>query len=292
MESTALRVFYAPEQNVSQNDSFSPSASKPAHLVAQWQQRFGTQIKLIRPQPVSLEELCLAHDRDYVESVLSCREVNGFYNRSPEVASSLPWTSGSLVSAARHVLQHGGAACSPTSGFHHATYRLGMGFCTFNGLMVAAIIASRQVERVGILDCDYHYGNGTTDILEELQIPNVAHYTTGSVGGPTNPERFLQELPQLICEFQVGLLLYQAGADAHIDDPLGGWMTSEQMRRRDRIVFETCRRHGIPVVWNLAGGYQEDLQKVLDLHHATMEECLAVFSGLERIISPEGLKGF
>ena len=55
-------------------------------------------------------------------------------------------------------------------------------------------------------------------------------------------------------------------------------MSAEQMRQRDRIVFQYCKKYALPVVWNLAGGYQDDFQRVLDLHHATMEECLAAFS--------------
>ena len=52
------------------------------------------------------------------------------------------------------------------------------------------------------------------------------------------------------------VLLYQAGADPHIDDPLGGALTSSQLARRDTIVFDGCRVLGLPIAWNLAGGYQ------------------------------------
>jgi acetoin utilization deacetylase AcuC-like enzyme len=50
------------------------------------------------------------------------------------------------------------------------------------------------------------------------------------------------------------LLLYQAGADPHIDDPLGGFLTTDELAERDRIVFSVAKEIGIPVVWNLAGG--------------------------------------
>lgn len=271
-----MKVFYSPRQSVASNHSFSPSAGKPALLVAQWRRRW-PELEIVEPTPVTLEELCLAHQRDYVEEVLACRRPNGFGNQSEEVARSLPWTTGSLVSAARHVLAQGGAACSPTSGFHHAGYGWGSGFCTFNGLMVAALLAQSQAGVVGILDCDFHYGNGTDDILAELGVEFVRHFTTGGMRSLSDPDYFLDELPGLLASMEAGLLLYQAGADAHLDDPLGGWMTTEQLRRRDRLVFEFCAQAGVPVVWNLAGGYQSDLQKVLDLHHATMEECLRVF---------------
>ncbi len=74
-----------------------------------------------------------------------------------------------------------------------------------------------------------------------------------------------------------GLILYQAGADPHIDDPLGGWLTNAQLARRDSRVCAHAKRRGIPIAWNLAGGYQTPLQKVLDIHDNTMRECSQIF---------------
>jgi acetoin utilization deacetylase AcuC-like enzyme len=73
------------------------------------------------------------------------------------------------------------------------------------------------------------------------------------------------------------VLLYQAGADPYIDEPLGGWMTTEQMAERDKIVFETAKKMEIPIACNLAGGYQKDIRKVLDIHYNTMKACWAVY---------------
>ena len=46
------------------------------------------------------------------------------------------------------------------------------------------------------------------------------------------------------------------------------------MRQRDRIVFEAAKSAGVPLAWNLAGGYQVPVWKVGALHVATMEECV------------------
>lgn len=77
---------------------------------------------------------------------------------------------------------------------------------------------------------------------------------------------------------EYNLVLYQAGADIHIDDPLGGLLTTEQMIFRDELVFRGCARFGIPIVWNLAGGYQRDadggISQVLALHRNTMYQCI------------------
>jgi acetoin utilization deacetylase AcuC-like enzyme len=61
------------------------------------------------------------------------------------------------------------------------------------------------------------------------------------------------------------------------NDPLGGFLTTEQLARRDHIVFSTAKAMGIPLVWNLAGGYQEPIGKVLAIHNNTMRACIAVY---------------
>lgn len=73
-------------------------------------------------------------------------------------------------------------------------------------------------------------------------------------------------------------LVCRQQADPHVDDPLGGWLTTAELRDRDRLVFETAQRGGIPIAWNLAGGYQEPLRKVLDIHDNTMLACASVFA--------------
>jgi acetoin utilization deacetylase AcuC-like enzyme len=272
-------VFYTPAM-VAQVDSFSPSARKPREVVASWQQ-LAPALEVRAPIPVRIDEFCLAHERNYVEGVLSLRHPNGFGTRDAAVAASLPYTSGAMLSAARHALVDGVAAAA-CSGFHHAGYYDAHGFCTFNGLMVTACVLKTEglVRRVGILDADHHYGDGTDSIIDVLNVDWVSHYTVGeSWHRPSQAEAFLATLPGLMKRFaDCDLLLYQAGADPHIDDPLGGWLTDVQLAERDRIVFTACREKQLPVAWNLAGGYQSPLRKVLDIHDATLRECIAAYS--------------
>jgi acetoin utilization deacetylase AcuC-like enzyme len=223
-----------------------------------------------------------------VQAVLAGQEVNGFGNKDLQVADSLKYTTGAMYEAAYLALTNKQVACAPVSGFHHAHYTFGGGFCTFNGLM-ATLYKLRDrglIQRAAILDLDMHYGDGTEDIIEILGSGSwVKQYSKSFY--PRQAETFLTALPSIIeqwadSENRPDIILYQAGADSHVDDPLGGYLTTEQMRRRDRIVFETCKRVGIPVAWNLAGGYQRDadgsIEPVLELHRATMEECAAVFT--------------
>jgi acetoin utilization deacetylase AcuC-like enzyme len=105
-----------------------------------WNDHSALPISLVTPLPASLAEIKRAHAPSYVDGILSCVLPNGFRGRQKDVADSLPWTCGSLLSAARGALNSRGVACSPTSGFHHAGYDSGYGYCTFfNGLMVTAL---------------------------------------------------------------------------------------------------------------------------------------------------------
>ncbi|MBS0557739.1 MAG: histone deacetylase [Proteobacteria bacterium] len=272
-----IEIFYC-DQMVANAQSFSPSAGKPREVVASWRKRFPV-LDYCEPAPATVEELCLAHDRGYVRGVMGGIIANGFGNRLPEVAAALPYTSGAMIAAARAAIQSG-VAVAPVSGFHHACYESGGGYCTFNGLIIAAQVVHREgAKRVGILDFDMHYGNGTTDIIKQLDLNWIEHYSAAADWEePEQAERFIAAIPNLMQRFaDCELLLYQAGADPHINDPLGGWLTTEQLRLRDRTVFERCRQMSLPIAWNLAGGYQNPLRRVLDIHDNTMLECIAAF---------------
>ena len=275
-----MKVFYS-DLMVADSESFSPSAHKPREVVASWQ-ALGVALEIVAPPPVTADELALAHDRVLVDDVLACRRDNGFGNRSPAVAASLPYTSGAMLAAAREALHNGRVAVAPCSGFHHATRDRPQDYCTFNGLMVAACVLRKEsaARKVGILDFDQHWGNGTADIIEQLGADWVTHYSAGADWhSPAQAQAFLAAIPTMVAKMAgCDLILYQAGADPHIDDPLGGWLSTEELRERDRQVFRRAAELEVPIAWNLAGGYQSPLRKVLDIHDNTMRECAAVFA--------------
>jgi len=281
-----IPVFYTPRM-VADSGGFSPSAAKPAAVVASWR-RLEIPLTIHEPQPVTMEHLALAHAPKYVDDVMQLNRSNGFGNRSKTIARTLPYTSGAMLSAAREAIGNGRIAAATCSGFHHATYDTGGGFCTFNGLMVAACALLKEgvVRRVGILDFDQHWGNGTADIIKRLQLDNqVRHFHPSMVSKlEYRPGLFLRQIPEIAEQFaDCDLVLYQAGADPHIDDPLGGWLTTEDLKERDLQVFRYFARMGIPVAWNLAGGYQRDatgsIRPVLDIHDNTLMACAEVYLG-------------
>jgi acetoin utilization deacetylase AcuC-like enzyme len=285
--SDRLNVVFSARMVAPGHDLISPSAAKPAQVVADWQAR-GLPLRVVEPEPVTVDQLALAHSRDFVESILSLKEANGFGTMSQEVADSLPYTTGALLTAARWALRERGAVCAPCSGFHHAGWDHCSGFCTFNGLVVTAqcLLTEGLARRVAILDCDQHYGDGTDHILERLDHPpEIRHFTAGGwFRSPTQVAEFWERLDsELTAMAECDVLLYQAGADPHIKDPLGGWLTTAQLQKRDALVFEAAARRQLPIVWNLAGGYQRDanggIAPVLEIHRNTALEHLRVFGG-------------
>ncbi len=279
-----IPVFYSPKM-VAHFDSFSPSAGKPASVVEAWL-ALGLPIELKEPVPVTTTQLKLAHSANYVNKILSCEIKNGFGNKLPDVAKTLQFTTGAMLCAAREAIKNGKVAVAPCSGFHHAGVESAFGYCTFNGLMVTAIVlkAESLVNKVGILDFDMHYGDGTHSLIEHHKAATwIKHYSAGQeYTTAKQAHKFLARIPELVVEMRdCDVILYQAGADPHIDDPLGGFLTTEQLEKRDRFVFTVADYLDVPIAWNLAGGYQTDsdggIQAVLEIHNNTMRECRKIY---------------
>jgi acetoin utilization deacetylase AcuC-like enzyme len=148
--------------------------------------------------------------------------------------------------------------------------------------MVTALKLKSQglMRRIGILDCDQHFGDGTDHIIERLRAGDWVRHVSAGRHYKREARTFLQGLPAFMQGFaDCDVLLYQAGADPHVDDPLGGYLDDDQLARRDAIVFAHAHRLGIPIAWNLAGGYQQPLRNVLDIHDRTMAACVREYVG-------------
>jgi acetoin utilization deacetylase AcuC-like enzyme len=278
-----IPVFFS-DALVAPLQGFSPSPAKPAWVV-QALLDCNLPVDVRAPAPASLEDLFRAHDRDYIEGVLAGRLRNGHGTTDPDFAATLRFSSGAMLGAARAASSEVPAAAL-VSGFHHAGWNHGGGYCTFNGLMVAAlaVLADGSVPRVAIVDADHHYGDGTQDILDRLQPGLRGRIFHESFGGRfhsgSQAKAYLERMAVLRLDLETfgpGLILYQAGADPHVQDPLGGILSTQQMRTRDRLMLETARDLGIPLAWNLAGGYQKNRAAITALHLQTFEEAECVY---------------
>ena len=275
--------------------------------------RDATDIALADPGPVSDADLCRVHTAEYIDAIKTGepRELaeRQKFPWSPELFPSVCLTSGGCLAAARQALRDGVSA-AVVSGFHHACADHGEGFCTFNGLIVAieAMRAAGEIETAAVLDMDLHYGNGTAqlaatrphvfavsiygnDYCDNVYYRDVTerHHADGgnhqSFALPAGCDRatmlstMARALP-LIAERKPDVLLYQAGADPYFEDPYSPLALDHgDLRARDRAVFEFARAAEIPIAWVLAGGYTEDVSKVVRVHLNTFEAWREVHGG-------------
>lgn len=288
-----IKIFYNENQNVADDIPLeSPSASKPKKLIDLLKRLHPTKLEIISDfKPLAAEMISRAHDPSHTMNVLNATKNNGFGIASKQVSLSFPWTNASFYEAAKAAWNEKTITFSPTSGFHHAGYRTCEGFCTFNGLMIAAILLLEEldIKKIGILDYDAHYGNGTDEIITEKNLQeNIIHETFGSYASALqheniikcfgtefkNNDEWLATMRQRMLNAfsECDLIFYQAGADPHINDPYGGFLSTFELKKRDKIVFNTAIEMKKPLVWNLAGGYQKPLQKVLNIHENTFFE--------------------
>lgn len=279
------------------------------------------RVELLKPEPVSQTQLLAVHTAEYVEAIRTGqpRELaeSQKFPWTPTLFESVTLTCGGMLAACRTALDAGNAfraAAALVSGFHHSHTDHGQGFCTFNGLAVAAdaLLPEGVVQRIAVLDLDLHYGNGTASLcktrphLANLSIygndyrantpyrdVSIKHHVDGpnhrgvALPNGSDGSQLLAtldaELPWLLTCFDGSppdLLVYQAGADPLRDDPYSPLdLGHGDLRARDAFVFDFARKHGLPVAWNLAGGYTKDVSQVVEAHVNTLH---AFFDGHEK----------
>lgn len=259
-------------------------------------------VELTAPEPVTVEEAARTHAPAYV------RAVETGHPRQLAESQGFPWdaglwpavaaSNGGMIAAASAALLDG-VAGSLSTGLHHARYGGGHGFCTLNGLILAARAAhAAGVGNVLILDLDAHCGGGTASMIAAFDEP------IWQLDVSTN--RFDDYPPSARCSLQVveaadeylpaiaaglervtedwprfDLCLYNAGMDPFEGCDRGGLPGIDRgmLARRERMVFGWCRDRGMPVAFALAGGYlgpRLDRSCLIDLHRSTIDAAAEV----------------
>lgn len=220
--------------------------------------------------PDTEELLDRVHDAEYRLAVkegtpIDLAESQGFA-WDPGLPIMATAHSSGLVAAVDNVINGAAVAGSLSSGLHHAKYEHGEGFCTFNGLAVAATRAiDRGAQRVLVLDFDAHAGGGTRSILDENMVTqidvstslfDVWYPTPGSKDRLLTPEGdhdYLDAIRHALSEAGKNswdFVLYNAGMD-----PVNTGVSFENLLERERLVFNWFTRSNVPLVYALAGGY-------------------------------------
>jgi acetoin utilization deacetylase AcuC-like enzyme len=256
--------------------------------------------ELIWKKPTKFDQSFLinTHSSEYIDLVSKSFPENGlaFLDGdtvvSPGSKEATKDAVGSIITAIDGVQQKEfkNAFCAVRPPGHHAEKDKAMGFCIYNNVAVGAnyLIEKYKYNKVAIIDFDVHHGNGTQDIFynnEKVLYISTHQYPyypgsgsekeTGKFNNilnipleaGTTAEQFLnayENVLKKLKEFKPEFLLFSAGFDAHIDDPLAQLRLSSEdfyhlTKRTLEVSKSICNGNVVSI---LEGGY--DLKALQD----------------------------
>lgn len=302
----AIRFVYSPRYNLDLGDHVFPGVKFGLihdKLIADGV--IGAD-EVVAPEPARDEDVALVHEREWMERLrqglltreeLKRLELPFAGAAAARMADALWMAVGGSILAVHLALEHG-FGFNLGGGFHHAFAGHGEGFCALNDVAVAIRSAQRGglIERAAVVDVDVHHGNGTAAIFDndpsvytfsihqrnnypaEKPPSDLDVHLEDGVEGAEYLSRLDEALDKVFADGRPELLFYVAGADPYREDLLGGLsLTKEDLRKRDRLVFERAERAGAAVAAALAGGYAEKVEDTVEIQATTGRVAKEVF---------------
>ncbi len=246
-----------------------------------------------RPSPISQAELARVLTPNYLRSIRKSSVLADILEvpilaRIPawfvnwRVLLPMRYCTGGTLLACRLALDKG-IAINLGGGYHHAAASWGDGFCVYADIPLAAAIlhSEGRLNKVLVVDLDAHQGNGTAAVIhswpwasildvyevdlfpfekkpEDFPVPVPAGLT-----GAEYLEIVRKALPRALDDVRPDLVIYNAGSDPYIDDPLTRLrLTRNDLAERDLLVATLTRERGIPMAMVLSGGYSSESWRI------------------------------
>jgi histone deacetylase 11 len=254
--------------------------------------------QFLRPPRPTEEELLSVHSAGYLETlsspsavaqIVEVAAIGAFPSLLVKYAILNPMLHavGGTVLAGKAALDRGWAI-NLGGGFHHASRNKGEGFSVFGDITMAIRFLQKEenIRKFMIVDLDAHQGNGfERDLLNEtdsvyildayarnnyprdepakLAIRKKIELESGTDDSTYLP-RITNAIDEAFAEFSPQIVFYNAGTDILAQDPLGMLSISKQgIIKRDEIVWKAARKHKVPIVMLLSGGYHKDSAEVV-----------------------------
>lgn len=303
------RLVHAPEYNT---DLAKFGIDKPFALdrgdlvLKQLAIDFNQNIPILRPEPISDEQILLVHTSEYLNQLSRTEtwmnifefkpeefNANTASKPLPELLDDIRLKCGGTRLACEVALEIGMAA-NLGGGYHHAYPDHGSGFCVLHDIAIAIkdLKRKRLIERVLIVDLDFHQGDGTAVIFkddpavftlsvhskegwpDEKQVSSldveIAEHETGDY-----LERTKEAVLQTLETFSPDLVVFVAGSDPYEKDVLPGTrfikLSLETLLERDKFVIDTMADRQIPLAMVFSGGYGPD---VWEVHYGAVKHLL------------------
>lgn len=317
-----MKIFYSPKYHekithlseIGKTEYFLDTVIKP-----QWvyeSSKDCADFEFINPEnKVNEDDLLRVHSREYLMSLRSSTPIDLATSSGlrwvPQLYGATLSSVNGYYSSVIHAITEN-VSGSLSTNFHHATKNHGSGFCVLNGFAIAGqkLIAEKKASRVMILDCDYHYGDGNAEILKDneqflifdiyggfhsqqtkmAQKSNIISYQVKSA-----EEYFskLIALKDIIDNFKPDIVMYDAGMDVWENSRIGKieGMNTENIRKRESFVFQTCKEKGVPIAFLIGGGYVNYKNKIGELlQESDIEKNKKDLAKIHRITLEEGYK--
>ena len=256
----------------------------------------------VRPRPISQRDLLNLHSPEYLRSLRSPQTLARILEvpivgRLPgwlvnwRILRPMRFATSGTIHACRLALDHG-IAINLGGGYHHAADSWGGGFCVYADVPLAAKILHQEgkIKRLLVVDLDAHQGNGTAavfhgwdwafmfDLYERDIFPagkEPEDYPLPVASGLTGSEYLgivRDTLPKALDAVRPNLVIYNAGSDPFVGDPLAGFRLSRSdLAERDLLVVSSVRERDVPVAMVLSGGYSAESW---DIHADAIEGIL------------------
>ncbi|MCH2214536.1 MAG: histone deacetylase [Flavobacteriales bacterium] len=253
-----------------------------------------TEESFFDPECISEERVLRVHSNEYLAKLMNCQlskkeeRATGFPLSNQLVKRELMISQGT-IQAVDFAIQSG-VSGNIAGGTHHAYRDRGEGFCLLNDIAIGSSYALNELrlKKILVVDLDVHQGNGTAKIFENN--PYVFTFSMhGAKNYPLHKEKsdldiplpdgttdleylkILREtLPDLMDEVSPDLIFFQSGVDILDSDKLGRLaLTINGSKQRDLIVFSEAKKRGIPVVFNMGGGYSKKISIIIEAHANT-----------------------
>ena len=242
------------------------------------------------PEPAQYLDLTKAHQPEYIQKIdnlsLSKEEERKLgFPMVPSVKRRSYMATGGTVLSAELALRYK-LACNTAGGSHHAFSDSGNGYCVFNDVAVAAynLLNKHSVKKILIYDLDVHQGDGTAKIFEnndqvytfsahsKKNYPLVKQQSNQDIelADDITDEEYLNTVSkslEVVNKMNFDFVFYVAGVDIHKDDKLGKLnITTEGIKKREKMVINNFYKNKIPLCGVLGGGYNKDFNHLVYLY--------------------------